>query len=94
MNTYSIVVELEAQQDLKSIFEFISMNDTQAKAAAFLKEIQTQIATLETLPFRCRKSYYTDEPDTYDMIYKGYTIVYKVVENSIHILTVFRQKNY
>ncbi len=94
MNTYSIVVELEAQQDLKSIFEFISMNDTRAKAAAFLKEIQTQIGTLETLPFRCRKSYYTDEPDTYDMIYKGYTIVYKVVENSIHILTVFRQKNY
>jgi len=91
---YFIIVEPEAQEDLESIFKFISYSDSTAKATVFLKEIQTQIATLDTLPFRCRKSYYTDESDTYDLIYKGYTIVYKVIENNVYILTVFRQKNY
>jgi len=91
---YGIIVEPEAQQDLNSIFKFISHNDTREKATVFLKEIKTQINTLDVLPFRCRKSYYTDEPHTYDLIIKGYTIVYKVIESDVHILTIFRQKNY
>jgi len=91
---YIIIVEPEAVRDLESIFEFISQNDTKTKATVFLNEIRAQINTLKELPFRCRKSYYTDEPDTYDMIYKGYTIVYKIIKNSVHILTIFRQKNY
>ncbi len=94
MKQYCIIVEQEAQQDLESIFKFISHNDTRSKATIFLKEIKVQIGTLDTLPFRCRKSYYTDGPDTYDLIYKGYTIVYKVIENYVHILAIFRQKNY
>ena len=94
MEHYSIIIEPEAQEDLESIFQFISLNDTTVKAGIFLQEIKTQIATLDNLPFRCRKSYYTDEMDTYDLIYKGYTIVYKVIEDSVHVLTIFRQKNY
>jgi plasmid stabilization system protein ParE len=91
---YSIVVEPEAQRDLESIFQFISLNDTAIKAENFLQELKAQITTLDSLPFRCRKSYYTKESDTYDMIYKGYTIVYRVIGNKVHILTIFRQKNY
>ena len=94
MEQYFIIVEPEAQNDLESIFKFISINDTKAKAKLFLTEIKTQIRTLDILPFRCRKSYYTEEADTYDLIYKGYTAVYKVIGNNIHILAIFRQKNY
>ena len=94
MKQYRVIVEPEAQEDLALIFKFISHNDTISKATVFFKEIKTQISTLDTLPFRCRKSYYTDEPDTYDLIYKGYTIVYKVIEENVYILTIFRQKNY
>ncbi len=94
MKQYCIIVEPEAQEDLELIFKFISSNDTVSKAIVFLKEIKIQIGTLDTLPFRCRKSYYTDEPNTHDLIHKGYTIVYKVIENNVHILTIFRQKNY
>ena len=94
MKQYFIIVEPEAQIDLESIFQFISRNDTAVKAESFLKELKMQIGTLDNLPFRCRKSYYTDKSDTYDLIYKGYTIVYKVLENTVHILTVFRQRSY
>ena len=94
MKQYTIIVEPEALQDLESIFRFIAENDTVVKAETFLEELKTTIRTLDSLPFRCRKSYYTDEADTYDLIYKGYTIVYKVVEDHVHILTIFRQKSY
>lgn len=94
MKQYTIIVEPEALQDLESIFRFIVKNDTAVKAETFLEELKTTIRTLDNLPFRCRKSYYTDEADTYDLIYKGYTIVYKVIEDHVYILTIFRQKNY
>ena len=94
MTYYSIIVEPEAQGDLESIYRYITLNDTESKAQTFLQELKLQIGTLDTLPFRCRKSYYTDVEDTYDLIYKGYTIVYKVIDDTVHVLTIFRQKNY
>ena len=94
MKQYSIVIEPEAQFDLESIFTFITKNDSSAKAEVFLNELKTQIGSLNNLPFRCRKSYYTDASSTYDLIYKGYTVVYKVIKDKVHILTIFRQKNY
>ena len=94
MKYYNIIVEPEAQGDLESIYRYIALNDTETKAQNFLHELKLQIGTLDTLSFRYRKSYYTDIADTYDLIYKGYTIVYKAVDNTVHILTIFRQKNY
>ncbi len=46
------------------------------------------------MPQRCRKSYYTDDEDTHDLIYKKYTTVFKTVGNKVHILTIFRQREY
>jgi plasmid stabilization system protein ParE len=55
---YSIIVEPEAQRDLESIFQFISLNDTVIKAENFLQELKAQITTLDSLPFRCKKLLY------------------------------------
>lgn len=46
------------------------------------------------MPHRCRKSYYTDDDNTHDLIYKKYTIVFKVIEQQVHILTIFKQRAY
>jgi len=94
LKKYCIIVEPEAQNDLEAIFDYISNNDSARKSRFFLEELKMQIQTLDYMPFRCRKSYYTEEEDTYDFIYKGYTIVYKVIDTTVHILTIFRQKNY
>lgn len=91
---YKIIIEPEAIEDLLSIKSYITKQDSQTKANQFLSELKAQIKTLNEMPQRCRKSYYTDIENTHDLIHKGYTIVYKIVDIRVHILTIFRQKNY
>jgi plasmid stabilization system protein ParE len=91
---YNIVIEPEAFEDLLRIKQYILKQDSIVKANIFLSELKTQIKTLDEMPQRCRKSYYTISSNTHDLIYKGYTIVFKIVDKKVHILTIFRQKNY
>lgn len=91
---YKIIIEPEAFEDLLSIKSYITKQDSQTKANKFLSELKAKIQTLNDMPQRCRKSYYTHSEDTHDLIHKGYTIVYKIVDLRVHILTIFRQKNY
>ena len=89
---YNIIVEPEAISDLQNIYKYISEQDSINKAKGFIQELQRSINSLDEMPYRCRKSYYVDDEDTRDLIYKKYTIVFKVIENNIHILTLFRQR--
>jgi len=91
---YEIIVEPEAFEDLLNIKSYITKQDSQNKANIFLSELKSQINTLNKMPKRCRKSYYTDSENTHDLIHKGYTIVYKIINTRVHILSIFRQKNY
>ena len=91
---YKIIIEPEAFSDLENIKAHISKEDTSKKANQFLSELKNNIKTLVEMPQRCRKSYYTDEENTHDLIYKKYTIVFKIIEKRVHILTVFRQRVY
>ena len=91
---YTIIVEPEALQDLYNIKKYITEQDTTNKANQFISELKANIKTLTQMPERCRKSYYSDEPNTHDLIYKKYTIVFQIVETSVYILSIFRQKSY
>ncbi len=91
---YKIIVEPDAVEDLQSIKYYITTQDSLAKANKFITELKEKIKTLNNMPHRCRKSYYTDNKNTHDLIYKGYTIVFKIIENRVHILSIFRQKKY
>jgi len=90
--TYNIIVEDEANLDLLSMYNYISDNDSSHKAKKFILELEKKIISLESMPHRCRNSYYIDDIDTKDLIYKKYTIVFKIIKENIHILTIFRQK--
>jgi len=92
--TYQIIVESEAFQDLINIKTYITEQDTLNKANKFISELKKSIQTLNSMPQRCRKSYYTDDKNIHDLIYKKYTIVFKIIENKVHILTIFRQREY
>ena len=91
---YTIIVEPEALQDLFLIKKYITEQDTLNKANIFISELKATIKTLDEMLERCRKSYYSDKPDTHDLIYKKYTTVFQIRENKIHILSIFRQKSY
>ena len=92
--TYKIIIEPEALEDLQHIKNYIAMQDSLTKANRFLLELKEKINSLSTMPLRCRKSYYTDEANTHDLIYKKYTIVFKIIDNEIHVLTIFKQREY
>lgn len=92
MKHYSVVIEPEAQNDLENIYDFISGNDTPVKAQRFLRKLQEAIGSLSYMPKRCRKSIYIKDGNTHDMIVHGYTICYHILEETVHIVAVFRQR--
>ena len=91
---YKILIEPSVVKDLNSIYNFIEKNDSKTKAKNFLSKLQKQIKTLNQMPQIYRDSYYLKDGKTKDLIYKGYTICYHINSNRVHILSVFRQKNY
>jgi toxin ParE1/3/4 len=91
---YKIIVESEALSDLKAIHTYITAQDTKSKADKFILELKKAIETLASMPMRCRSSLYIDDETIRDLIHKKYTIVFQVKENTVHILTVFRQRAY
>jgi len=91
---YTILIENEANKDLLNIYKYISKNDSSTKAKKFIIELSKKIESLDSMPSRCRGSYYSDDIDTKDLIHKGYTIVFKIIDKNIHILTIFRQHSF
>lgn len=91
---YQIIIEPSAYKDLENIYHFIVTNDSSSKAANFLNQLKDTIKTLEYMPTRCRKSYYDSSKNTRDLIYKGYTIVFKINNSNVHILSIFRQRSF
>jgi len=89
---YSVIIEPEAGQDLENVYAFIEENDTVVQAERFLRKLQEAIGSLSYMPKRCRKSIYIKDEHTHDMIIHGYTICYHILEQSVYIVTVFRQR--
>jgi len=70
----TFVFRLEKQIDYITI-------DNPGNARKFKRELFYKIKEIPSNPFRYRKSIYFDDPTIRDLIYKGYTIVFKISEN-------------
>jgi len=93
MKTYRVIIEPEAAEDLRAIYDFIAQNDMPQKARRFMQKLQEAILSLSSFPHRFRKSIYIEaEEEARDMIVHGYTVCYVIREDHVHILTVFRQR--
>ncbi|MCF6331522.1 MAG: type II toxin-antitoxin system RelE/ParE family toxin [Sulfurimonas sp.] len=77
---------------LKEQIKFISL-DSKNRALAFKGEIDKKINDLVFMPYKCRKSIYFEDESKRDLIYKGYTIVYKIDEIK-EIITILGMKKY
>ena len=77
---------------LQEIMRFISL-DSKKRALTFRNQVDKQIATIPEMPYKCRKSIYFDDDNIRDLIFKGYTIVYKVGESKEQI-TIIGIKKY
>lgn len=76
--------------ELKHILEYI-VKDKITAMKTFRKELDLQINDLINFLKKYRKSIYTDNQNIRDMVFKGYTIIYKIYKNEIVILTIFNQ---
>ena len=88
-----VIFSDQALKNLKEIRDFIAL-DSYERAVSFVEEILAAIERIPDNPFRFRKSIYHDQEMYRDMIYKKYTIVFKIIDHTVFKLTVFRSKYY
>lgn len=85
----NIVYEPKFINKFNDIWSFIAL-DSKNRADNFKSEIKLKIENLENMPFRCRKSIYFENDNIRDLIFKGYTMPYKIdkKEETITILGI------
>lgn len=74
---------------LFSILKYIA-KDKKSSAKEFEKELNKKIRNLVEFPYKYRQSIYFENDSYRDLIYKGYTIIYKVEEKRVVILEIFK----
>ena len=83
---------LRYKNNLFKILDYIAQDKVSA-SEIFLYEVDELINNLPYFPFKYRKSIYFNDENIRDMIYKGYTIVYRVnlEKDTIDILRIFNK---
>ncbi|TVR42214.1 MAG: type II toxin-antitoxin system RelE/ParE family toxin [Cryomorphaceae bacterium] len=72
---------------LEKIVEFIA-RDKPIAARRFKNDLIDELRKVGDFPFRCKPSIYFGDSSIRDMVFKGYTVVYKVYEQQ-EVLVVF-----
>ena len=67
---YHIVIEPETLQDLNTIIDYITNQDSKYKAHTLVNELKENIASLSEMPMRCRKSLYAEDKNTRELSYR------------------------
>lgn len=72
------------------ILEYIALDKITA-SSKFKNELFKQIKNITNFPYKYRKSFYFNDINIRDMIFKGYTIVYEIdtTNNQIIVLNIF-----
>lgn len=74
---------------LKAILDFIALHSV-SRAVLFHDELYTKIAKIPQMPYSFRKNQLLNDENVRDMIYKGYVVVFKIVPESIIILSIYK----
>jgi plasmid stabilization system protein ParE len=78
------------KKEIKTIALYIK-KDKPGVSIEFVSALKEQINDLVNFPYKYRKSIYFDDENIRDMIFRGYTIIYEVKENSIEVISIFNQ---
>ena len=79
-------------RQLSAILKYIS-GDKKSAAIKFEKDLNALLGYLPNFPLKHRKSHYMNDEAYRDLIYKGYTVIYKVEFDKILILEIFKWQN-
>lgn len=85
-----IILGKAFKHSLEQIVEFIA-KDSPTRARVFRNEILEKTAGLSFMPYRCRKNTTLNDERVRDLIYKGYVIVFRINDENIEILQIFKE---
>jgi len=78
---------------LENQIEYISL-DSPKRARKFKNDLLNRIKEIPVNPYKYRKSIYFENHSIRDLIFKGYTVVFRINENQIEIFGFVKyQKN-
>jgi len=72
-----IVKNIAFNLELKSILQYIAIDNKQA-AKSFKNALLSKVNSLIFMPYKFRQSIYSEDENIRDLIFKGYTVVYKI----------------
>jgi len=89
MRKYEVKITATAEQDIKEIFDYISI-DSVNRAVYFIDELENQIDSLEKLPERCPIISESKEIgiELRHLIYGNYRTIYLIENTKVYILRV------
>jgi plasmid stabilization system protein ParE len=77
----------------KNILAYIAKDKISA-SKKFREELNERLNELDHFPYKYRKSFYFNDENIRDLIFKGYTIIYKIEKDKIIILDIFKKEQY
>jgi len=77
---------------LECQIEYISLDST-IRARKFKSDLFTRIKEISKNPYSYRKSIYFEDETIRDLIFKGYTIVFRLAEERIEIFGFVKYQN-
>jgi plasmid stabilization system protein ParE len=78
---------------LQLVLEKIA-KDKKSVAHTFRREILRECYSLSNFPYRCRRSIHYSDDNIRDLIFKGYTIIYKIVDDEIKVFALTKYEDY
>jgi len=87
-----IIFKPTFSKQLKQILEYIAQ-DKPSASMKFKNELKKNINLIPNNPYKYRKSIYFNDGNIRDMIFKGYTIIYRIkpIKKEIEILRIFNK---
>jgi plasmid stabilization system protein ParE len=74
---------------LQAILRYIAFDNPPA-ALSFERELQAKLELVKNQPLMCRPSHYLQHETYRDLIHQGYTIIYKVEQDTLLLLDIFK----
>jgi len=88
-----IIKDREFLKKIEFIYEY--KKDKPVAAKNFVSTLNSKIKNLKTFPKMYRKSIYFDDENYRDLIHEGYTVIYKIENDKIIMLDIFKwSENY
>ena len=75
---------------LNDIESFIALDNLE-RAEKFKNDIIDKISSLDFMPKSCRKSTLANDESIRDLIFKGYIIVFKIQNDKIKVLYIYKE---